>query len=227
MINTVKIPYLLPLLLLPLFTPGCAHMAQLLPPVAGEADPTVVRAEQMAGTAFKVVDAFLKYEKDNRASLQMNNISLKVAADNLRVQFPPAFRDFNAMISLYKGNRTPENRSLLNSSIEIIRGLVSVAETHLAGGVLYPASPNGAPPPPQPMTKAEIDAQEIKNQLFVITEQFNLQLQALRASNARILTTLKNHGLTNEVRALPPPPSPPTIRSTNETINPNADRQNR
>lgn len=130
------------------FLTGCAQLRNVFPALEPEADPLVVRAEQLAASSLTIVDAFLKYEKNNRAVL--SNMSLKAAADNLRKYFPASYRDLRTLTKLYKENRSHQNKALLNLKLEEIRSYTATAEVHLSGGILYPALPAYPQTPPLP-----------------------------------------------------------------------------
>lgn len=143
----MKTLYLLPLLLLPLFAPGCATLDKwILPtatstnevsiPIAPDAEPLVIRAEVLARTSRDIVNAFVMFVNTNQTILSQSatGAGMIQIKDQLVQEFPPAWRDFRMFTKLYKENRTQGNRDLLGNSLEGIRTLVTMAEVHLAGG---------------------------------------------------------------------------------------------
>lgn len=198
---------------------GCANLRETFPALQTEADPLVVRAEQISKTSFEIVDAFLKYEHANRAQLQ-NNIPLRSAADNLRKHFPAAYRDFRTLTKLYKENRSPQNHGLLTGAIETMRSHQATAEVYVSGGgPLYPAQPSfppGGVPDHRgdgmPMTPALSATDELRNALTGNTMAINNiseQLGFMRLEQIRLRKMMEAAGWTNDPGPFAPPPTRP------------------
>lgn len=120
---------------------GCTG-CQMFPALSPEADPLVVRAEQASTTSLEIVHSFIKFEKQNRTVLGPN---VKAVADELRVKFPPVWRELRSTTKLYKADRTDQNRSSLDKVLISIQGFVAMAEKAL---LAVPPPPVVQPTPP-------------------------------------------------------------------------------
>lgn len=98
---------------------GCATT------VAPGADPIVVNAERSIKIAFDTVDAFIRWERANEASVP---VSVHAAAETLRREFPDKFRLARSVLRAYKTtNRGPEQKALLDTYLAELAALASKA----------------------------------------------------------------------------------------------------
>lgn len=86
-------------------------------------DPFVVNAERFQQAAVDTVDSFLLFERENRGALLALNPEIKKAADDLRVQFPPALQSSKDVLRAYKANRTEANRASVETVLSVLEQL--------------------------------------------------------------------------------------------------------
>ena len=87
-------------------------------------DPVVVNAEKTIAVAFDTIDTFLRWERTNSAIVPPNVASV---ATKLRLEAPDAFRNARSVLRAYKGNRTPEQRQLVESWLAVLSQLANIA----------------------------------------------------------------------------------------------------
>lgn len=97
---------------------GCA------PAGAVSGDPVVVNSERAIGIAFDTVDAFLRWEHQNRSAIPPK---VHTVAQKLRAEAPDSFRNARAVLRAYKSNRTPEQKALLDTWLAALSELARVA----------------------------------------------------------------------------------------------------
>lgn len=84
---------------------------------ATSGDPFVVEAEKDLRTAFNVVDSFLEWEANNRATAGSD---VTAAADTIRTTFPAAYKSAWDTLTTYKQNRDPAGRANLATWLQTI-----------------------------------------------------------------------------------------------------------
>jgi hypothetical protein len=94
------------------------------PTSAIQGDPVVVNSEKTIAIARDTVDAFLKWEKENRPSVSPD---VHAAAQAIRAKAPDQFRNARAVLRAYKSNRTPEQKALLDTWLATLSELARVA----------------------------------------------------------------------------------------------------
>jgi len=101
---------------------GCAT-------VSPGTDPLVVRAEQTTKIAFEVIDQFLAWEYNNRATLDKE---VTQVANEIRLAAPDAIRMLRAVTKAYKAQRDPETKTQLVAAISKVEALQNKAMQILA-----------------------------------------------------------------------------------------------
>jgi hypothetical protein len=99
-----------------LFLNGCA----ILP---GN-DPLVVRAEQAARIGYATVDAFLRFEFENRKTYP----GLKHKADILREHAPKALEKLREATKAYKARKAQDTESALALSLAAVETITRTAQ---------------------------------------------------------------------------------------------------
>lgn len=115
--------------LLPLFL--CSALAGCYSGCAtldADADPVLVRSEQAITVARGSVDRFLKWEKNNRATL--NDGQLKSVADDIRRITPAAIDEALAARDLYKLTRSQSDLDALDKALKVLQKILDNIETH-------------------------------------------------------------------------------------------------
>ncbi len=87
-------------------------------------DPVVVNSEKTIAIAFEAIDTFLKWEKENSATVSPD---VHAAAQAIRSKAPDQFRNARAVLRAYKQNRTPEQKALLDTWLATLTELARVA----------------------------------------------------------------------------------------------------
>lgn len=95
------------------------------------ADPVVVRAQQTAQATYAAVDAFLNFELANRDQLWKADPEIKHAADKLRATVPSALTALRTATKSYQVNKTPENSTALETSVNTVNSLIGEAQSGL------------------------------------------------------------------------------------------------
>ncbi len=90
--------------------------------VAPGSDPLVVRAEQLVPGAADTIDAFLKFERINEATLGKD---VHRVADELRVNAPRVILAARAATRTYKENRNAENKATLETVLAVVEQLAA------------------------------------------------------------------------------------------------------
>lgn len=96
--------------------------------VAAGSDAFVVEAEKDIRTAFHLVDGFLLWESQNRATA---GPEVTQAADMLRVNFPAWHRSAQKVLRTYKAARTPEAKADLSTWLATINSAMLQAVKYL------------------------------------------------------------------------------------------------
>jgi hypothetical protein len=99
---------------------GC----RLSPAASVTGDPVAVNSEKTIAIARDTIDAFLKWEKENRSFVSPD---VHAAAQAIRAKAPDQFRNARAVLRAYKTNRTPEQKALLDTWLATLSELARVA----------------------------------------------------------------------------------------------------
>ena len=90
-------------------------------------DPLLVRAEQIAETAYDSMDAFVLWEYKNRSVLTPD---VKASADLVREFGPRYLEAVRAATRSYKAERTQPNAQQLQSAINVLQSLLDDARNY-------------------------------------------------------------------------------------------------
>jgi hypothetical protein len=90
--------------------------------VSKEADPLVVRAEQIHSDALAATDQFLAWE---RANEPVAPAALHTTAESLRKQAPTAFRALRSATKAYKANRNADNKATLETVVAVVAQILT------------------------------------------------------------------------------------------------------
>ncbi|NBW18997.1 MAG: hypothetical protein EBR82_64580 [Caulobacteraceae bacterium] len=93
--------------------------------IAPGADPVIVTTQQVLEVSLGTVDKFLKFEYANRSKVSPG---VSEAAEQLRKEFPPAFRLARGLLTTYKQSRTPENKKLLDDYVLMVKRMAVKAQ---------------------------------------------------------------------------------------------------
>lgn len=121
-------------LTLPVFNTGCPS-APLDKTGAYANNSTLYATDSSIDAAFRVLDVFLTFQMQNRATLpkEINDF-----ADKLRVDAPKWGKSLVALRDAYAASPTPQNKANLDLTLRLLREAVTQASTYL---VVKPASP--------------------------------------------------------------------------------------
>jgi hypothetical protein len=100
-----------------LFCAGCST-------VAPGSDPVVVRAEQVTLIAADTIDAFLRFERANQASL---GADVHAVAQSLRHEAPRAIRSARLATKTFKANRSPGNKATMETALAVLNAMAGQA----------------------------------------------------------------------------------------------------
>lgn len=101
-----------------ILTTGCAPSGVI------QGDPVVVNSEKAIEASWTTVDAFLKWERQQQPA---SPPTVHAVAQDIRRKAPDAFRNARAVLRAYKQNRTPEQKTLLDTWLATIAELARVA----------------------------------------------------------------------------------------------------
>lgn len=99
---------------------GCATVAE------GH-DVVVVRAETIADLSFEVMDTYLRLEENNRAYLKTISPEFEKTASKVAVDGKAAIQSLRSATKAYKQNRTPENKSNVDTWLAVVEDLRKTA----------------------------------------------------------------------------------------------------
>lgn len=116
----------MPLAVAPLIV-GCGGCVQLEP----GADSVLVRAEQVAAGAFEVMDAFVELEYNNREALRKLSPEIESAANKVRIEGKHALVELRKATSVYKKNRSPENKMTVETWIALTEYSKAIATKYI------------------------------------------------------------------------------------------------
>lgn len=117
------------LMMIPILLMGC--QTQLVPDGIYDGDVALYRAENSIVQSYALMDTFLKWEYDNRASLS-STPEIKAAADHIRENGQQWISTAIALTETYKANPTKENQLELNQAIAIIQTALSEAAKYMS-----------------------------------------------------------------------------------------------
>ena len=115
------------ILMLVAFFTGCATLAP--GPYAG--DKFLLASDSAVVSAYASVDAFLKYEQQNRAELLLKHPNVKQTADNFRINFPRWRDSYFAIRDAYAANPTGENHAAVERALNIITSAALEASKYI------------------------------------------------------------------------------------------------
>ncbi len=101
---------------------GCATLRP-------DADPLVVRAEQMTRAVFHLCDGFLRWER-----LYNRDAEIKRIADTIRIKAPPIFRAVRAATKAYKAERNQQGREQLVAWLAALESIEIEVRSAMPGG---------------------------------------------------------------------------------------------
>lgn len=110
---------------------GCASIDK-------DADPVVVHAERTTAYALDIMDAFLKFEYDNRERLQDVSKDIKKYADVIRKNGKQWLTTARELTMAYKQNRTADKKFELMTAISVLQAAVSESQKYIAMGSSNP-----------------------------------------------------------------------------------------
>lgn len=110
------------LLILPLFFTGCTSLQP-------GADPLVVNAERTIEISRATLDAFVRWEFNNRAKCPKE---VQEAAERIRQHAPEWFNRAMRLKLAYKQNRGPDQKADLLTALAVLSTATSEAATFLA-----------------------------------------------------------------------------------------------
>lgn len=84
------------------------------------ADPIVVNAERITATAVDTFDVFLKYEYEQRATLERLNPAIHKYSNTLRRNGQQWLQSARSLTQAYKYNRTEQNKANLQTAISVL-----------------------------------------------------------------------------------------------------------
>jgi len=116
---------------------GCAIFRGA--PIATNADPVVVHAQRTREYALATFDAFLRWEKENRALL--NDPGVKAAADNIRANYKKWDDDLGATIKAYQAIRSKENADKLDTALALMSQAIDIASRYFLTKTITPPKP--------------------------------------------------------------------------------------
>lgn len=98
---------------------------------AAPADPVVVTAQQLRGSALSAFDLFVTTEKTFRNELWKLSPEIKHAADNVRRNARRWLDDLSLSIQNYQMARTPDNKLKLESAIKLVEQMLAQANSYV------------------------------------------------------------------------------------------------
>lgn len=107
-----------------IITSGCSNIT------TGN-DPVVVNAERTIPSAHDVINAFLKTEAENHATIKANTPQISAYANYIRANFPHWNSTAWATLDAYQQNRTAQNKANLATALAVLAQAVSQAQTYL------------------------------------------------------------------------------------------------
>lgn len=142
----------------PVLLTGCAgHLATNT--VYGD-DIYLYRAEKATNDGYKLLDTFLKWEERSRAVLPPE---VSRAMDRIRVGMEQWFNSAYAMRDAYVANKTAENRSKLDSALNLIETAITEAigyfDTYEIASPSGPGVPVEGPPQAAPRRQSQATPQ--------------------------------------------------------------------
>lgn len=117
----------LQLFVLSFFLSGCGSLQP-------GADPVVVNAERVTAIALDVMDSFLKFEHQNRATLERISPDIHKVAENIRRNGKKWLESARALTVAYKANRSDENKFQLMTAIAVLESAIAESHKYIAVG---------------------------------------------------------------------------------------------
>lgn len=96
-------------------------------------------------SAYSILNAFVKYEYDNRAALA-GNPAIRQAADDVRAHAKQWISSAIAIREAYAANPTTANKASLDQAITVLQAALNEAVKYLTVPPAAPAAPATAPP---------------------------------------------------------------------------------
>lgn len=114
-------------------TVGCKSR-NLDPAGVYQSDKTLYNADKTIVEAYDVMDAFVRFEYNNRQALA-STPEVSKAADEIRRNAQKWVKSAIGLRDAYAGSPTPENRSKLDDAIRVLRQAITDAQRYISQGV--------------------------------------------------------------------------------------------
>jgi glutamyl-tRNA reductase len=96
------------------------------------ADVPLVTAERTQGVALDTIQAIWRIDNDNRQAMRDQLPRVHDWIEQSRREFPPAYQQADDAIAAYRAAKTAGNQESMNTALEKIEQMASVARRYLA-----------------------------------------------------------------------------------------------